>query len=269
MKKTTSAVQQQEDFWSNNPCGALGSLSNKRRQRYDMEPWVPILLREKVANDTPKKYLEIGCGQGVDTYYMCSLINKASEYIALDYSPESLKVASQHLAEATNEGIKVVPKFIEGSALDLPFEDNSIDAIYSMGVLHHTPDPQLAINEAHRVLKNGGQAYICLYRKYSLKLLFAKTLRGIQHVVDFVTRQDRIFYKLLKKNYAANSLGTMLLECFGVPFMYCYRERELKKMFSNFNTISIKKVGYNLPNIKPGGNGENFWGWFWVIEAKK
>lgn len=257
------------DFWSNNPCGTTGSLANKQRQRYRMEPWVPILLRDKVVRSGGKTYLEVGCGQGADAYYSSTLLDEGSQYIALDYSPVSLEQAKQTLGEAKELGLKVEPQFVEGSALELPYESEHFDVVYSMGVIHHTPDPQKGIDEVHRVLKKGGEAYICLYRRWSLKLFIAKSLRAFQKVVDFFTRKERTLYHLFKGNYLPDSLGTMLLECFGVPYMYCYTQKELEQMFKNFEHINIRKVGYNLPNIRPGGDGENFWGWFWIIEAKK
>lgn len=51
---------------------------------------------------------------------------------------------------------------IVGSALDLPFEDNSVDLIVTQEVLEHVPDPFLAMREIHRVLKRGGRAYVQL-----------------------------------------------------------------------------------------------------------
>ena len=42
------------------------------------------------------------------------------------------------------------------SAVKLPFEDNSLDAILAIHVLHHIPDVEAFLNEAKRVLKQGG-----------------------------------------------------------------------------------------------------------------
>jgi asparagine synthase (glutamine-hydrolysing) len=55
-----------------------------------------------------------------------------------------------------------------GNALELPFPDESFDAVWSNGVLHATGDTQRAINEVWRVLKPGGRAIIShFYRKPS------------------------------------------------------------------------------------------------------
>ncbi len=70
----------QTDFWSHNPCGADGELSQVVEQRYRMEPWLPSELRS-IPNGL-EKYLEVGCGQGVDSFYICSRIDKNSAYTA-------------------------------------------------------------------------------------------------------------------------------------------------------------------------------------------
>ncbi|MDQ3387656.1 MAG: methyltransferase domain-containing protein, partial [Actinomycetota bacterium] len=38
----------------------------------------------------------------------------------------------------------------------LPFEDNSVDLIFSYHTLEHVPNYLFALSEIHRVLKNGG-----------------------------------------------------------------------------------------------------------------
>lgn len=49
---------------------------------------------------------------------------------------------------------------ITGSALELPMEDETLDLVISQEVLEHLPDPLLAVQEIHRVLRPGGKAYI-------------------------------------------------------------------------------------------------------------
>lgn len=45
---------------------------------------------------------------------------------------------------------------VVGSVLDLPFDDDTFDLVYSQAVLEHVTDPALAVREMVRVLKPGG-----------------------------------------------------------------------------------------------------------------
>ena len=49
---------------------------------------------------------------------------------------------------------------VVSSADRIPFDDDSIDLLFSIAVLEHVPDPQAQIAELVRVLKPGGQAYV-------------------------------------------------------------------------------------------------------------
>ena len=183
-------IMKQFDFWSNNPCGADGNLEQVLQHRYKVEPWLP-----KELDTIPKylkNYLEVGCGQGIDSFQICKNLNKGANFLAIDYSTESLKCASSFINDARILlNPNVLPKFHFGNALSLDIETASIDFVFSNGVLHHTPDPQLAVNEIHRVLKKGGRAKMFLYRKYSIKLVVAKILRLIQAIGDKLLSKNR------------------------------------------------------------------------------
>ena len=47
--------------------------------------------------------------------------------------------------------------FVQADALDLPFADGTFDAVFSEGVLHHTPSTRAALLSAARVLACGGE----------------------------------------------------------------------------------------------------------------
>jgi SAM-dependent methyltransferase len=49
---------------------------------------------------------------------------------------------------------------IRGDLLRLPIKDESVDTIICTGVIEHVCEPDLAVNEMHRVLKSGGCAFI-------------------------------------------------------------------------------------------------------------
>jgi ubiquinone/menaquinone biosynthesis C-methylase UbiE/uncharacterized protein YbaR (Trm112 family) len=106
-----------------------------------------------------KVVLDIGCGGGATSatfgYY-------GAHYIGLDHSGNAARYSLRHLRGVGGDGFTV-----QGNAESLPIRDDSIDVVYSNGVLHHTPNFVTAMDEVYRVLKPGGTAIIALYATYS------------------------------------------------------------------------------------------------------
>jgi ubiquinone/menaquinone biosynthesis C-methylase UbiE len=94
--------------------------------------------------------LEYGCGDGMNTVV---LSRRGASVIGLDLSPELLALAKERLrVNQCHES-----SFVLGSAHELPFEDESVDIVFGIAILHHL-DLGLAASEVQRVLKKGGRA---------------------------------------------------------------------------------------------------------------
>ena len=87
--------------------------------------------------------LDIGCGHQNITKF----INPESEYTGLDYYTTS------------TEWYGSTPD-IYGDALQLPVHTNTFDSILLLDVLEHLEDPDLCIQEIHRVLRPKGKLII-------------------------------------------------------------------------------------------------------------
>jgi SAM-dependent methyltransferase len=84
--------------------------------------------------------VEIGAGRG-------AFRRIHPGYVATDYSFPALA--------ADGDGARV-----QADAQQLPFADESIDALFSVSTLEHVPDPERALEEVDRCLKPGGQALL-------------------------------------------------------------------------------------------------------------
>ena len=81
------------------------------------------------------RVLEVGAGSGL-------LQDVVRRYVGVDMSARANRFFHK--------------PFIEASATALPFRSDSFDAVWSIWVLEHIPNPEQALNEMRRVVKDGG-----------------------------------------------------------------------------------------------------------------
>lgn len=257
-------LQTTRTFWDTHSCGAHGGYAAVKAQRYAMEPWLPAVL-ERIARQH-QSILEVGCGQGIDSIQLCAAMASHGQYLGLDYSPASVARAVAH---AQQHQLQVTPRYRVGNAEALDVPDASVEVVYSMGVLHHTANERAAVREIHRVLQPGGTAYVFLYRRFAPKVAVAKSLRVLQRGLDVVLGTDRCIYQWLARRASFHPwVGTMLHECFGVPYMKWYSRKDIAELFESFDDVSLTPMGSNLGRLVHSSGPSRF-GYFWGIVARK
>jgi len=100
-----------------------------------------------------KLLLDAGCGMG---RYTAVAAGMGAEIIGLDLSSSILKAY-----EKTRH--HPLAHIVQGDILHLPFRKKQFDIIYSLGVLHHTPDPRQAFLQLVKCLKDEGVISVWLY----------------------------------------------------------------------------------------------------------
>lgn len=103
-----------------------------------------------------KRVLDGGCGNGRYTYALKKL--GAGEVVGLDMSDSNLADANKRLKGRPLDGVS----YKKGSVLEMPFEDESFDYVFSNGVLHHTTDLDKGLDEVVRVMKKGAKGFLML-----------------------------------------------------------------------------------------------------------
>ena len=117
----------------------------------------PLQLRDRTI-------LEIGCGTGLNTGY---LAQHAKELIAFDFSAGMLEQAR---AKITAGNVRFVQCDIQ---LEWPLDKESVDLVVCMLVLEHIANLEHVFQEASRVLRYGGEFFVCELHPY-------KQLQGLQ-----------------------------------------------------------------------------------------
>jgi len=161
------------------------------------------------------KILDIGCGNCRNL-----LPFKNLDCYGVDFSREMLEQARKFIKK---NNFKVNLKL--ASAEKLPYQNNSFDYVLALAVLHHLKNPETAIKEIHRVLKNNGEAYISIWSKLQLKLLFKKketfipwkqkncTLMRYYHFVGYFELKSLLKknnFKILKSNFFGKNIKFLI-----------------------------------------------------------
>ena len=169
--------------------------------------------RDRLVAGLSGRVLEIGAGNGVTFAHYPPTVE---EVVALEPEPY-LRERAQSAAQRAHVPVRV----IDGVASRLPFEPSTFDAAVAALVLCSVPDPDRAVAELRRVLKNGGE------------------LRFLEHV-----RADR----------PAKSQIQVLFDRSGVwPFLGggCHCSRQ--------TTTTIEAAGFGVQELETTAFGPSWW----------
>jgi SAM-dependent methyltransferase len=109
-------------------------------------PATPELLRGTLG-------LDAGCGFGRHLYQAAG---HCSAVVGLDLS-QAVDAAHQNTSQLPNVHL------VQGDLYALPFAPGTFDVIYSVGVLHHLPDPAAGVKNLAPLLRPEGRLFIWLY----------------------------------------------------------------------------------------------------------
>ena len=262
------------EFWNAHPCGdhQVGGLQGDYEEffnkydafRYTSEPHILRCLDE--VNFHGKKTLEIGLGEGADSE---QIIRRGASWSGVDLTPESVERLKMRmkLRRLPFDEIKC------GSVLELPFEDNSFDKIFSHGVLHHVPDIQRAQEEIARVLKPGGELIIMMYAKHSLNYWVSINIaRRLGLIMLYLTglRLGSLYDEHHKNARETGLLKYLKMENFihrntdgpHNPYSKVYTAKEIAADFPLFKINRVHKEHMHAPPLPTRDlPGANLLGW--------
>ena len=208
-----------KNFWNEASCGENLYLTgftkedyiNQSIKRYELEP--QILKFAEFNRFKNKKTLEIGVGLGADHQ---QLAEAGALLTGIDLTPRAISHTKRRF-----ELMGYISDLKVADAENLPFDNCSFDAVYSWGVIHHSPDTEKAAHEIYRVLRPGGFAKVMIYHKYSIVGFMLWSRYGLMRLRPF-TSLDRIYAEYLES-----------------PGTKTYSRRQAKKLFEKFIITKI------------------------------
>jgi SAM-dependent methyltransferase len=165
--------------------------------RWYFAAYPPERLQEKVL-------LDAGCGKGRHLFYAAQ---HARKVIGVDLSP-AVDAAFDNAGHLENVHI------VQADLFRLPLRQRTFDMVYSLGVLHHLPDPEGGFREILRYGKPGADVLAYLYWSLNDEPRWKKYLLNLVGMVRRVT--TRLPFPLLRAFSWCVALGCEV--CFVAPY---------------------------------------------------
>ena len=192
--------------------------------------------------------LDVGTGPGIVANLLAGL---GHNVIGIDSSENMLKRAAENSAALYHS-----LEFVQGDAENLPFEDDSFDAVVNRYVLWSLPDPKRALSEWRRVLRRGGRLVIVDGTWYDRrdKPLGKKLWRSLSVPLIILTEHRVPRYKNLDKHLRDDLWSS------NVTRPDADVELFTSTGFSEVNVVEglNRKLFNNLDYFKNGHAGERF-----------
>jgi ubiquinone/menaquinone biosynthesis C-methylase UbiE len=216
-----------QDTWNSRACeemegdkSTLAYFDAVAAKRYADHNWMPAYFG--YGDFATQKVLEVGIGQGTD---LANFATKNAICSGVDIADNHLMLTARNF---TLRGLDVDLRKSDATAL--PFENDTFDCVYSMGVVHHIPEIEQVLGEMHRVLKPGGLLMTAVYNKWS-------AFHICQKIMANGVRNGWLFskgYKGLLSTIEAGADGITIK-----PYVRLYSKREFARLLSRFEIQDV------------------------------
>ena len=208
--------------------------------------------------------LDVGCGFG---RHLLQAADCGAEMVGMDFSAaiESSYQNTKHLPNV---------RLVQADIYNVPFEAGTFDFVYSIGVLHHLPDPKAGFRALLPLVRPGGAIFIWVYSKsrgitnFFLALVRTVTTRLphplvnalsflgaaidqycfvlpyqiLRHIPGLGKVVDRVMLPRIKV-YSAYPFGVLHADWFdrlAAPIRFYYSEGEVERLAQNAGISDVK-----------------------------
>ncbi len=205
------------------------SIARFDRAYFDFYPYLEGYIPSDIAG---KRTLEIGLGYGSLSQRLAEL---GADYHGLDIARGPVEMVRERLRRIGVDGPEA--RVQQGSALEIPHPDASLDCVVSIGCLHHTGDLPGAAAEIHRVLRPGGEAVVMVYARHSLRRYLLAALH-----LPALWRRDTSVGAEVRRTYDQTLAGG------AAPVVEFTTAGEARRLFSGFERVRVRRE--NMDKIK-------------------
>lgn len=175
--------------------------------------------------------LEIGLGYGTLGGYIA---DAGVRYHGLDIAPTPVSMMRHRLTLLGGDDAS--GRVRQGSALAIPWPDETFEAVFSIGCLHHTGDLPGSIREVYRVLRPGGRAVVMLYNRYSARQLYRVDRRRALAALGFGRRRGE---ERVRADYDSNQAGE------AAPHTDFTSRSRARELFAEFRSLTIEAQNFD------------------------
>jgi SAM-dependent methyltransferase len=225
MQESMTIIEKIKQYWDSRPCnikhspkpiGTKEYFDEVEQRKYFVEPHIPGFAQFERWRG--KKVLEIGCGIGTDAV---NFARAGADYTCVELSEKSLELCKKRFEIYGLKG-----RFYLGSSEELSkfLPQEKYDLIYSFGVIHHTPNPERAIEEIKKYCNSDTEVRLMLYSKWSWKVFWIILKYG-----------KGMFWKAgeLIPKYSEAQIGS--------PVTHVYSFNDVRKLLHGFEILEMRK----------------------------
>ena len=216
-------IDKVREFWDRQPCdvgqtteqpGTMAYFADLASKRYAVQPHIAKFADFDAWEGL--RVLEIGCGIGVDTVRFAQ---SGASVTALDLSSSSVALARQN-SEAHGLGDRIDFKVGNAENLSDCVPPEPYDLIYSVGMLHHTPNPERVISQLGAYVHPNTVLKILVYHRCSWAVIWTILRHGkgqiwrFRHLIPEFSESQRGCP--ITDTYSPRTIGRMLEPTFQV-----------------------------------------------------
>jgi SAM-dependent methyltransferase len=192
----------------------------------------------------PKIILDAGCGSGLSASVLFAERLKQHKYVGVDIST-SVEVARERFKERGLPG-----DFVQWSLTDVPIKDESLDMVFSEGVLTFTENTGDSVRYLAKKLKKGGSMLFYVYAKKGPIREFADD--HIRHAIAPLNDKDAwdALMPLTKLGVALGEVNKKVNVTDDIPYLGIKKgEYDVQRLFYWFVAKAFYKPEYDLDTM--------------------